>query len=153
MNNLRTYKQSDYAQVIQLQKEPLIAINVWKGEGDWDADLQSIENTYDGIGGELLVYEIDGEIVAMGAYLMVEEQVAEIRRMRVATSFQGRGFATKIYNELELRAQSRGARKLVLDTGEQQMAARKLYEKLGFVETEHKVIWGMKCIVMEKLLQ
>lgn len=153
MNNLRTYKQSDYAQVILLQKEPLIAINAWKGEGAWDADLETIENTYDGRRGELLVYEIDGEIVAMGAYLMIEEQVAEIRRMRVATAFQGRGLATKIYTELELRAQSRGARKLVLDTGEQQMAARKLYEKLGFVETEHKVIWGMKCIVMEKLLQ
>lgn len=153
MNNLRTYKSSDYSQIIELQREPLIAINAWKGEGDWDADLQSIENTYDGICGELLVYEIDGDIVAMGAYLMVEEKVAEIRRMRVATSFQGRGFATKIYKELESRAHSKGAQKLVLDTGEQQFAARKLYEKLGFVETEHKIIWGMKCIVMEKLYQ
>jgi GNAT superfamily N-acetyltransferase len=153
MINLRTYKQSDYAQVILLQKEPLIAINAWKGEGDWDADLETIENMYDGRRGELLVYEFKGKIVAMGAYYFITDLIAEIRRMRVATAFQGRGLASKIYTELELRARSRGAQKLVLDTGEQQMAARQLYKKLGFVETEHKVIWGMKCIVMEKLLQ
>lgn len=153
MNNLRTYQKSDYAQVIKLQKEPLIAINAWKGDGAWDADLDAIETIYDGIRGEWLVYEIEGEIVAMGAYYMRTNRIAEIRRMRVATAFQGRGLATKIYEELEFRAQKKGAQKLILDTGEQQKAARKLYEKLGFVVTEHQVLWGMKCIVMEKLLQ
>jgi GNAT superfamily N-acetyltransferase len=152
MNNLRVYKSTDLAQVIHLQREPLIAIQAWKGEGPWDSDLDAIDTIYDGSTGELLVYEIEGEIVAMGAYCFVEKYVAEIRRMRVSTQFQGKGLATKIYAELEKRARQKGAQKLILDTGEAQMAARNLYQKLGFIEVAHKELWGMQCIVFEKLL-
>lgn len=116
-----------------------------------DPDLEDIEGEYLETGGEFLVGEYEGLVVATGAYHSpsfyydqflgeLPEHTAEITRMRVAPEYQGRGFGETIYDELERRARSSEIERLLLDTTLRQEAARNLYEKKGFREIEREEV-------------
>jgi ribosomal protein S18 acetylase RimI-like enzyme len=86
-------------------------------------------------GGEFLVGETDGRIVAMGALRRVNATTALVKRMRVLPAFQRRGWGQMILTALEQRAVELGYRTLELDTTEQQIAAIAFYRKNRYVET------------------
>ncbi len=86
----------------------------------------------------------------MGALRKTSEELAEIKRMRVHSDFQDRGFGQIILDELETRALALGYTKLHLDTSVVQIAAQKLYMKNGFKETGREVHRGLECILFEK---
>lgn len=126
-----------------------------------DEDLQQIERVYLASGGEFLVGERDGELVAMGAFrpLTASEHdtalpldhgqvvddprtAAVLKRMRVDPDHYREGFGTRILAELEGRARDSGFGTLVLDTTPTQDAAVAFYEAHGYeraarVETEY----------------
>ncbi|UHQ96042.1 GNAT family N-acetyltransferase [Natrinema halophilum] len=94
-----------------------------------DEDLESVTESFLEAGGELIVGEIEGRIVAMGAFRPVDESesittyvrglddaAVEVTRMRVAPDSQRRGYAGRIYRELERRTRSPGSTRAVLDT-------------------------------------
>ena len=56
----------------------------------------------------------------------------EIENVVVAPEKRNRGLGIKIIRELLLRAQSAGATSVLLEVRESNLAARRLYEKLGF---------------------
>ena len=56
----------------------------------------------------------------------------EIENVVVAREKRNRGLGIKIIRELLLRAQSAGATSVLLEVRESNLAARRLYEKLGF---------------------
>ena len=56
----------------------------------------------------------------------------EIENMVVAREKRNRGIGIKIIRELLLQAQSAGATSVLLEVRESNLAARRLYEKLGF---------------------
>ncbi len=58
--------------------------------------------------------------------------VAEIKRMFVASDVRGRGVARAILDRLEHEARGFGYRRLVLETGDLQPAAIRLYEQAGY---------------------
>jgi ribosomal-protein-alanine N-acetyltransferase len=58
----------------------------------------------------------------------------EIENVVVARGAQRLGIGTKLIRELLRRAQSAGATSVLLEVRESNLAARKLYEKLGFSE-------------------
>jgi len=144
MLEIRRYESSDYDEVWNLHVSGLQNVGAYLGNGPWDNDLYNIEDAYLHNRGEFLIGIYEGRIVAMGAFRKTSEELAEIKRMRVHSDFQGRGFGQIILDELETRALALGYTKLHLDTSVVQIAAQKLYMKNGFKETGREVHRGLK---------
>lgn len=113
---------------------------------DPDADLRDVESHYLDAGGVFLVAERRDEtggshtVVGTGALAPVNDDVAEVTRMRVLPSYQGQGIGRRLLHELESRGRARGFTEFVLDTAPHLEAAQALYEsegyeQAGYVET------------------
>lgn len=134
MFTVRRYIATDQEAVEQLHVSAIQQMGAYLGRGPWDDDVYEIEQAYLKNEGEFLIGECDGRIVAMGALKRTHPQRAEIKRMRVEPSYQGRGYGQRILDELEARARALGYQILHLDTSVLQLPAQKLYEKNGFRE-------------------
>jgi GNAT superfamily N-acetyltransferase len=134
MFSLRRYTSADQEAVEHLHVAAMKQTGAYLGRGPWDDDVYAIEDTYLRNGGEFLIGECDGLIVAMGALKRTSTERAEIKRMRVALDHQGRGYGQQILDALEARARTLGYQTLHLDTSILQIPAQKLYEKNGFQE-------------------
>jgi len=154
---IRTYRPGDKDKVWNLHEVALKATGAFLS-GEWNNDFKDIEGVYLENSGEFLVGTIDGEIVAMGAFRKISDEVAVIKRMRVYPDFQRMGFGQQIYDELEKRATAKGFKKFVLDTTIVQKSAQKFYLKNGFVEIGRKTLpvsfldSGLEFIYYEKIL-
>lgn len=100
---IRRYKKEDNPVVWELHWLGLGQHGVKSIPGPWDKDLNNIENIYlkDG---DFILGELDGKVIAMGVFKRIDEETAEIKRMRVHPDFQGRGFGQTILEELEKKA-------------------------------------------------
>jgi putative acetyltransferase len=87
----------------------------------------------DGRRGVLLLAKAGGEPVGCGALRRLDPATGEIKRMYVAPAARGAGVGARILAELERHARALGIRRLLLETGERQAAAVRLYERAGFV--------------------
>ncbi len=132
---VRRYCDGDLAAVLSLHERALQDVGAHAGHGPWDDDLQSIAAVYLDSGGEFLVGELDGTLVAMGALRRIGPRRAEVKRMRVEPAHQRRGFGEIILCRLEDRALELGVRELQLDTTTIQTTAERLYRKHGYVES------------------
>ena len=59
--------------------------------------------------------------------------VADVMTIAVAPRAQGRGIGARLIDELERRARSRGAASVMLEVRADNAAARRLYERAGYV--------------------
>lgn len=153
---IRKYKPADNSVVWELHwlglKQNGVKTNI---PGPWEKDLNDIENVYlkDGA---FLVGELDGKVIAMGAFRKKNEDTAEMKRMRVNPEFQGKGFGKMILDELEKRARGMGYKRMILDTSQKWTRARNFYKKNGYEEFDRKqmIVRGEKfsAIYYEKLL-
>ncbi len=136
MNKLkiRRYKSSDNPVVWKLHELGLAEIGVRpRRNGRLDKDLKDIEEIYLN-GGDFIVGEYLGNVVAMGAFKKNDNTVAELKRMRVHPDFQSRGFGQAILNELEKRARKLGFKKIILDSSKDWIKAQNFYRKNGYIE-------------------
>jgi putative acetyltransferase len=78
------------------------------------------------------VARLDGEPVGCGG-VAFEDGLAEVKRMYVRPRARGIGVGRAILARLEEEARGRGVRRLVLETGDAQIAAMRLYERAGFL--------------------
>lgn len=147
---VRQFREADAPAVMALLA--LHEVGAHAGNGAWDADLSVIADAYLGAGGDFLVAEVEGELVAMGALRRVSASSAEVKRMRVHPRWQGHGFGRELLERLEERARELGFTALRLDTTVQQHAARTLYERAGYrmVGTGHE--HGFTVVRYEKRL-
>ena len=85
-------------------------------------------------GGSFLVLRAGRRPVACGGVKALDaaEAVGEIKRMYVVPDERGRGVARRLLAELEAAAVALGYRRLRLDTGADQPAARRIYESSGY---------------------
>jgi ribosomal protein S18 acetylase RimI-like enzyme len=152
MLELRRFREADAPAVVQLHELALTEAGAHVRDGSWDADLSVIGAAYLEAGGEFLVGEVDGELVAMGALRRVSSGSAQITRMRVHPRWQRRGFGRALLARLEDRARELGFTTLRLDTTVLQHAARALYEGAGYrmVGTGHE--HGFEVVYYEKRL-
>jgi ribosomal protein S18 acetylase RimI-like enzyme/ADP-ribose pyrophosphatase YjhB (NUDIX family) len=148
---IRRYRDADAGVVVRLHDEALAPTGAHL-PGPWNDDLNDVPRVYLNAGGEFLVGELEGKVVAMGALRRVDDATAEVKRMRVFPAQQRRGFGAAILGALENRARELGYVKLVLDTSEQQVAARALYERHGFREVGTRPWQGWMLRVYEKWL-
>lgn len=82
--------------------------------------------------GVFLLARLGDEAVGCGAVRVVDDR-GEIKRMYVRPFAGGRGVGRLILARLEREARRLGAGRLVLEMGDRQPAARRLYESAGFV--------------------
>jgi len=141
---LRRYRPADRERVEAVMESALRDAGVHFEEAPPDADGTLTEEYLDS-GGEFLVGEVDGRIVATGAFRPpggfvteclddVKEGAAEIKRMHVAPDYQRRGYGQHVLDELQRRARNRGHTVLVLNTSSIQTPAHRFYESNGFAE-------------------
>lgn len=150
---LRRYTGADAAAVWTLHNNSLSLVDAHGGNGAWDEDLQNIQEVYLDGGGEFLLGEADGRLVAMGALLRAGPSTGEIKRMRVDPNYQRQGFGRRILDELEARARELGYRRLRLDTTTGQTAAQALYAESGFTKIGTGRMGRFELIIFEKRLE
>ncbi|HEY4458561.1 MAG TPA: GNAT family N-acetyltransferase [Pseudonocardiaceae bacterium] len=92
--------------------------------------------------GLFLVGYVDGAPVATGAWRAHDPAEpgyvpgdVELKRMYVVPAMQGRGYARAILAELERTARAEGHQRMVLTTGEPQVAANRFYLAAGYAPT------------------
>lgn len=77
----------------------------------------------------------DGDVLGHSALRQapgMDAGVLEVKKVFVGSAHRGRGVARLLMAELETIARERGAASLVLQTGELQVPAIRLYEDLGY---------------------
>jgi len=80
----------------------------------------------------LVAFDDDGRAVGCGGLRTLDETHGEIKRMYVVPERRGTGVSTTILSALEGEVRSRGWTRLVLETGDQQPDAMRLYEREGY---------------------
>lgn len=148
--NIRPYEDKDLEIVLTLHQKAMEVIGAYKGDGEWDNDLKNIERVYLENNGDFLIGEVNGNIVAMGAYKKSEDGYAEVKRMRVFPEYQGYGYGSEILRNLENSARKKGYKGFILETSIIQTAAQNLYKKFGFKEFMRETIDGFECIWFKK---
>jgi GNAT superfamily N-acetyltransferase len=73
------------------------------------------------------------EPVGCGGLRAIDAEHGEIKRMYVAPDHRGSGVSTAVLRRLEDEARARGWSRLVLETGTEQHAAVRFYEREGYV--------------------
>ncbi len=120
--------------------------------GPRDEDLRAIRAFYLDDGGEFLIGELEGRLVAMGALRHVTGSVAEVKRIGVHPAFRRRGFGRLLVEWLEERARELGYRKLRLDTSVKQDAAQDMFLAEGYREVGRGEFAGQEVVYFEKPL-
>ena len=98
--SLRRYRSADRDRVLELHERAMRDVGAYV-EGVPEPDLADVEATYLESGGEFLVGETDGEVVAMGAFRPAgrglrhgtagrSQERGEVTRMRVMPARRGR---------------------------------------------------------------
>jgi GNAT superfamily N-acetyltransferase len=82
--------------------------------------------------GVYLVAFTGKEPVGMGAHRPLDSESSEVRRMFVSRQARGQGIARTILGLIEAHAKAQGFTRLVLETGNRQLPAIRLYETSGF---------------------
>jgi GNAT superfamily N-acetyltransferase len=100
---------------------------------DLMARLDALHAPPDGL---LLGAFVDGVQVGTGAYYRFDADRAEVKRVYVSDAARGSGAGAALVRGLIAGARAAGYRSLVLDTHMEFTAARRLYQREGFVERD-----------------
>ncbi|WP_248965329.1 GNAT family N-acetyltransferase [Sphaerisporangium perillae] len=153
--SLRRYRWSDREAVSELHRTCLAQVGITLGDGVYyEDDIPRINQIYLADRGEFLVGEVEGAgIVAMGGLRRIDDETAEMCRLRVRPDFQRRGFGTRVLDALEGAAVKLGYRMLRGDTTLRQGAALELYRKYGWREVRREERGGLVVVYGEKHLE
>jgi GNAT superfamily N-acetyltransferase len=86
--------------------------------------------------GRFVVGYLDTEAVAMGGVRRIDEGTVEIKRMYVVPERRGHGLSRVVLTHLESLAHELGATRILLETGQKQPEAMRLYETAGYERVE-----------------
>ncbi|GII91661.1 GNAT family N-acetyltransferase [Sinosporangium siamense] len=150
---IRRYRPSDLQSVRTLHRLCLAQVGLAPGDGVYyDDDFPRIHEVYLADRGEFLIGESEGRTIAMGGLRRIDDDNAEICRMRVHPDFQRRSYGALILRRLEERAAELGYRLVRGDTTLNQSAAMALYRKFGWHETARELVGDLVVIYGEKTL-
>ncbi|RED58021.1 GNAT family N-acetyltransferase [Cohnella lupini] len=116
-------------------------------------DIFHIDEQYIQDGGEFLVgTNYKGNILAMGGLKKLDDQTAEIKRLRVHPDHQQSGYGQLLLSKLEHRARELGYKQIYMDALYNQYGAHKLFRKNDYIEKGPTIVDGFNVIVFEKSL-
>jgi GNAT superfamily N-acetyltransferase len=90
---------------------------------------------FDPPAGRFFVADDGDELVGCAGW-RVHGQDAELKRMFTTRAARGRGVARKVLAAIEDSARADGLRRVILETGDRQPEAIRLYESCGYVRIE-----------------
>ncbi|MDA0634600.1 GNAT family N-acetyltransferase [Nonomuraea sp. MCN248] len=150
---IRRYRWSDLDTLLTLHQICLAEVGLVPGDGVYyDDDFPRIQEIYLACGGDFLVGETGGRVVAMGGLKPVDSETAEVCRLRVHPDVQRRGFGEAMLSALERRAAELGFQRLRGDTTLNQGAALALYERHGWREVSRERVGALTVVYGEKRL-
>jgi ribosomal protein S18 acetylase RimI-like enzyme len=98
-------------------------------------DLAEVPDSFVSAGGDFVLVVDDGRIVGMGGYKRVSELEAQVLRVRVHPAVRRRGVGSRLMSAIETAAAASGARRMVLETAQNQPEAIAFYESIGYHQT------------------
>ena len=78
------------------------------------------------------VIDHEGEIIGMVGIIIVDENTAELIRMRVKRQYRGQGLGKKLLSKVEEYCTNINKKRIILHTAKRLVIARKMYERYGF---------------------
>lgn len=147
---LRRYRPGD--PVAEIHRRALRAAGTDPDDVPGGDDVANVEGAYLETGGEFIVAEADGEVVAAGGYRPQDEETVELFRVAVAPDRQREGHGARLVAGLEERARADGYERVVLETAERQRAAVSFYPSLGYEETGRRRVGEYELVTFEKSL-
>jgi N-acetylglutamate synthase-like GNAT family acetyltransferase len=150
MINIRRYSALDHDEVWRVH---LLVIFEAGGQATHKHyhDIERIHEEYLMKGGEFLVgTDPDGTVIAMGGLIKLDENKAEIKRLRVHPDHQKKGYGQQILQKLEKKAVELGCKSIYLDTLTSQLNAQRMFVKNGYREVGESVIDGFDVTLFEK---
>lgn len=103
-------------------------------DGMYRDDIES-EDKYKAPKGMFLLASEGETSMGMGAFSMLSESTAEIKRFYIKPAYRNRGIASSILKQVIDRASQLGYSKLYLESSRFMVEAHALYRKFGFTET------------------
>lgn len=178
MLQIRDYRPQDRDAVLSLNRRAFKPLPTDPDDIPEIDDLRTIRSSYVDAGGDFLVGIIpfdvsisvstdqlpqtdDGYLVAMGGYLPSSHGhddertvagAAELHRMRVAPSVQGRGFGRKLLATLESRITDAGFSPVLATTAQRQQRAVSFYTAAGYDQVDRSTTGGYTLVHFRKEL-
>lgn len=149
---IRQYTRTDLDHIVKLHMDGLNQYGASIGDPALDKDFEQIEETYLNNNGEFLVGLQDNKVICMGAFKKIDDETAEIKRIRIEIEYQGRGIGGLLLTALENSARTKAYKRVVLDTTSRQVPAQKLFRRNGYIETVRKQYKEMELIYYSKIL-
>jgi len=116
-------------------------------------DIFHIEEQYLQSGGDFLVGTgVRGQVIAMGGVKRLDDERAEIKRLRIHPEHQRKGYGRLMLDRLEERAKELGFRRITLDALHNQHGAHALFKSNGYEELGPAIVDGFNVILFEKSL-
>lgn len=100
----------------------------------WEAMLEGPSEDLFAPSGLLLIARLEGNPAGCVGLRFLPDHVGQVTRMFVIVSERGQGLRFRLLEELETVARSHGITRLELDTRDDLIEARRLYERYGFEE-------------------
>jgi GNAT superfamily N-acetyltransferase len=150
--HLIRYKPQFQEPMLALHRSAIEGFDLGLSREQDEADLVAVEDVYLCRGGEFLLGFIGERLVAMGGFKRVSDDLAELRRMRIARDVQGRGYGTLLLRELEWRAFQSGIRAVCLDAARRRPMTLAFYRKHGYQETGQGFYGAVETVQFKKVL-
>jgi [ribosomal protein S18]-alanine N-acetyltransferase len=116
----RPMQLDDLDQIMEI--EPQIYSHPWS-RGNFSDSLNA--------GYSCWVYELEGQFIGYAVMMMVLDE-AHVLNISIARGYQGRGLGRALMQKLIDVARSRGAQTMFLEVRPSNLAARALYDSMGF---------------------
>jgi putative acetyltransferase len=136
---LRAYAAPDRDELTRLIVTTLAEFGFAPDMGGLDADLAAIAERYAPPRGTFVIAELEGHVVgsvAVRERIASDTGVCELKRLYVSPLARGHGLGQRLYEHAESFARAAGYRRIWLDSSRRFTAARRLYERNGFVLLE-----------------
>ena len=109
---------------------------------EWNADVYDVNEHYLNRGGKIWVADIGDYIAGFGGFRLVDQNTAEIKRVRINSQHRGKGLGKTIVKEIENYCSGSDVKKILVDTDDRFEAAKNMYISMGYEiirsETERK---------------
>ncbi|MFX0172478.1 MAG: GNAT family N-acetyltransferase [Candidatus Hodarchaeota archaeon] len=151
--SIREYRKSDTKGVLLLheefEKEFFEEYDTNPLKEYQKSEFEDIYHSYTQKNRKIWVIDYKGVIIGMVGLIMVDEDTAELIRMRVKKQYRGQGLGKKLLLKTLEYCTSIGKKRLILHTAKRLGIARKMYESNGFnLYSEQKIQWPLKFTMM-----